>query len=50
LVVTLSVPKVQDFSGKKLAEALAWCLVWLMATENGAALGVSSGTLFAGAY
>ncbi len=34
-VVTLHSPEVQDFSGKTLEEALAWCLVWLMAPEWG---------------
>jgi len=32
-VVTLHSPEEQDFSGKTLEEALAWCLVWLMAPE-----------------
>ena len=30
-VVTLHSPQEQDCSGKTLEEALAWCLVWLMA-------------------
>jgi hypothetical protein len=30
-IVTLQSPDEQDFSGKTLEEALAWCLVWLMA-------------------
>jgi hypothetical protein len=34
-VVTLHSHEEQDFYGKTLAEALAWCLVWLMATELG---------------
>jgi hypothetical protein len=34
-VVTLSSPEEQTFSGKTLEEALAWCLVWLMAPELG---------------
>jgi hypothetical protein len=34
-VVTLHSPEEQDFSGKTLEEALAWCLVWLMAPELG---------------
>jgi hypothetical protein len=34
-VVTLHSPNEQDFSGKTLEEALAWCLVWLMAPELG---------------
>ncbi len=34
-VVTLHSPDEQDFSGKTLEEALAWCLVWLMAPELG---------------
>jgi len=34
-VVTLHSPEEQDFSGKTLEEALAWCLVWLMAPEIG---------------
>ena len=37
-VVTLHSPEEQDFYGKTLEEALAWCLVWLMAPE----IGVSS--------
>jgi len=32
-VVTLNSPEGQTFSGKTLEEALAWCLVWLMAPE-----------------
>jgi hypothetical protein len=31
--VTLHCPEEQDFSGKTLEEALAWCLVWLMAPK-----------------
>ena len=34
-VVTLHSPKEHDFYGKTLEEALAWCLVWLMAPELG---------------
>src|SRR5215207_1747497 len=34
-VVTLDSPDRQEFSGKTLEEALAWCLVWLMAPELG---------------
>jgi hypothetical protein len=34
-VVTLDSPERQDFYGKTLEEALAWCLVWLMAPEIG---------------
>jgi hypothetical protein len=34
-VVTLHSPDEQDFYGKTLEEALAWCLVWLMAPELG---------------
>jgi len=34
-VVSLHSPDEQDFSGKSLEEALAWCLVWLMAPELG---------------
>jgi hypothetical protein len=34
-VVTLLSPERQDFSGRTLEEALAWCLVWLMAPELG---------------
>jgi hypothetical protein len=30
-VETLHSPEEQDVSGKTLEEALAWCLVWLMA-------------------
>ena len=34
-VVTLHSPEEQTFYGKTLKEALAWCLVWLMAPEIG---------------
>jgi hypothetical protein len=34
-VVTLGSPDEQDFYGKTLEEALAWCLVWLLASEIG---------------
>jgi hypothetical protein len=34
-VVTLHSPDERDFSGTTLEEALAWCLVWLMAPELG---------------
>jgi len=34
-VAALHSPKEQDFDGKTLKEALAWCLVWLMAPEIG---------------
>ena len=34
-VVTLHSPDEQDFFGRTLEEALAWCLVWLMAPELG---------------
>jgi phage terminase large subunit-like protein len=34
-VVTLHSPEEQTFYGKTLEEALAWCLVWLMAPELG---------------
>jgi hypothetical protein len=34
-VVTLHSPEDHDVSGKTLEEALAWCLVWLMAPELG---------------
>jgi hypothetical protein len=34
-VVTLSSPEEQTFYGRTLEEALAWCLVWLMAPEIG---------------
>jgi hypothetical protein len=34
-VVTLRSPVEHDFYGKALEEALAWCLVWLMAPELG---------------
>jgi hypothetical protein len=34
-VVTQHSPDEQDFYGKTLEEALAWCLVWLMAPELG---------------
>jgi hypothetical protein len=33
--VTLSSLEEQTFNGKTLEEALAWCLVWLMAPELG---------------
>jgi hypothetical protein len=35
LVVPVSSPEEQDFSAKTPLEALAWCLVWLMAPELG---------------
>jgi hypothetical protein len=34
-VVILSSPEQQQFYGRTLEEALAWCLVWLMAPEIG---------------
>src|SRR5687768_16663071 len=34
-IVTLHSPDEHDFYGKTLEEALAWCLVWLMAPELG---------------
>jgi hypothetical protein len=34
-VVMLLSPEQHDFYGKTLEEALAWCLVWLMAPELG---------------
>jgi hypothetical protein len=34
-VVALYSPDEQDFSGKTLGEALAWCLMGLMAPELG---------------
>jgi hypothetical protein len=34
-VVTLDSPERQEFFGRTLEEALAWCLVWLMAPEIG---------------
>ena len=34
-LVTLSSPEEQTFYGRTLEEALAWCLVWLMARELG---------------
>jgi hypothetical protein len=34
-VVTLHSPEEHEFYGKTLEEALAWCLVWLMAPELG---------------
>ena len=34
-VVTLHWPEEHDFHGRTLEEALAWCLVWLMAPELG---------------
>jgi hypothetical protein len=37
-VVTLHPPEEHDFFGKTLEEALTWCLVWLMASEQGVGL------------
>lgn len=34
-VVTLHHPEAQNFYGRTLEEALAWCLVWLMTPEIG---------------
>ncbi len=34
-VATLHSPEEPDFSGTTLEEALAWCLIWLMASELG---------------
>jgi hypothetical protein len=34
-VVTLCSPEEQNFYGRTLEEALAWCLVWLMAKGTG---------------
>src|SRR5215208_6300233 len=34
-VVALSSPEEQTFYGRTLEDALAWCLVWLMAPEIG---------------
>jgi hypothetical protein len=34
-VVTLDFPERHEFYGRTLEEALAWCLVWLMAPEIG---------------
>jgi hypothetical protein len=34
-VVTLNSPEEQLFYGRTLEEALAWCLIWLMAPEIG---------------
>jgi hypothetical protein len=34
-VVTLHAPEEQQFSGRTLEEALAWCLVYLMVDEIG---------------
>jgi hypothetical protein len=43
-VVTLSSPEEPTFYGKTLEEALAWCLVWLMAKgtpgDSGRELGI----------
>jgi hypothetical protein len=36
-VVTRHSPEEHDFNGKTLEEVLAWCLVWLMFPELGAA-------------
>jgi hypothetical protein len=33
-VVTLVAPEQHEFSGRTLEEALAWCLVWLMAPNQ----------------
>ena len=35
LVVTMHSPDEQDFHGDTIEEGLAWCLVWLMASELG---------------
>ena len=43
-VVMLLSPEEQTFYGRTLEEALAWCLVWLMASEIG--LGPSSSDVF----
>jgi hypothetical protein len=37
-VVVLLSPEEQTFYGRTLEEALAWCLVWLMAPEIGVGL------------
>ena len=34
-VVTLHSPEEQEFYGRTLEEALAWCLIWLMAPDRG---------------
>jgi len=34
-VVTLHSPEEQEFYGRTLEEALAWCLIWLMAPDPG---------------
>ena len=34
-VVTLHCPEEQDYYGRTLEEALAWCLVWLRTPELG---------------
>jgi hypothetical protein len=36
-------PEQQTFSGKNLGEALAWCLVWLMAPVTGHPKGLDWG-------
>jgi hypothetical protein len=41
--VTLSSPEEQTFYGKTLEEALAWCLVWLMAEGTGHPTGLDWG-------
>jgi hypothetical protein len=42
-VVTLHSPEEQVFSGKRLEEALAWWLVWLMAKGTGYPKGLDWG-------
>jgi hypothetical protein len=42
-LVTLSSPDEQKFYGRALEEALAWCLVWLMAKGTGHPKGLDWG-------
>ena len=41
--MTLHSPDEQDFSGKTLEEALAWCQVWLMAKGTPGDWGLGTG-------
>jgi hypothetical protein len=43
-VVTLDSPERHEFSGTTLEEALAWCLVWLMAKGTAGAWGPALGS------
>jgi hypothetical protein len=41
-------PDELEFSGRTLEEALAWCLVWLMAKGTGHPKGLDRGSEFGG--